>query len=84
MGLGGPRDEATPSASWNSEIDPPSFVFWFNLYEMIGNHCGYVPFLSRDICLLHTCHRDDRFLYTNHRKRHGVSDWLVISGYRAV
>jgi hypothetical protein len=24
------------------------------------------------------------FLYTNHRKRHGVSDWLVISGYRAV
>ena len=32
----------------------------------------------RAICLLHTCHRDDRFLHTNHRKRHGVSDWLVI------
>lgn len=38
----------------------------------------------RAICLLHTCHRDDRFSNTNHLKRHGVSDWLVISGYRAV
>ena len=31
------------------EIDPPGFVFWFNLYEMTGNCCGHVPFLCRDV-----------------------------------
>ena len=31
------------------EIDPAVFVFWFNLYEMTGDHCGHVPFLRRNI-----------------------------------
>ena len=31
------------------EVDPPGFVFWFNLYEMTGNRCGHVPFLRRDV-----------------------------------
>ena len=31
------------------EVDPPGFIFWFNLYEMTGHRCGDVPFLRRDV-----------------------------------
>ena len=39
------------------QVDPPGFVLWFNLYELIGDRCGHVPFLCRYV-ESNTCSRN--------------------------
>ena len=31
------------------ETNPPSLIFWFNLYEVTGNRSSHVPFLGRNV-----------------------------------